>query len=279
MISEATNNYIINGIYIDLPSIDILPPIKIKYDFSSPKAYFGIIYHMMSINVEIQEIFKLFNASQNTDQSLYNFYFFNKYDKMRKHIKTDYDFSYSSLFRENINIEKSGSSMTNNLNIFCFDNVKLDILQPLFNLKNKNDKDLSLSIRLPTIVATSIIHLLVILSYIFNNVRLEKTDLWLNDSFIVKCNKLRPNNLSLLKSQLNKIEFNEKTRQKKIYYLFYNFIIDEKFRDKYSEFLNSVGSVVVNLWLESINNINKSPTDRKRDIWKEYDKILNIKSV
>lgn len=254
-----TKNHIINGINIELPKVNSIKPIQINFDVDKSRCYFGTIYHMLSIVVEIQEAYK----------SNPNLEYFAQYDKIRKKVLPDYDFSFLNLFKENMSIEKSGSSMTNSTNIFNTSNIKLDILSPLFNKLND-----SLSIRFPCVVSTSTIHMIYILGFIYDKVTLEKTDLWLNDSFVVRCNLLRKDNYNYIKKQLKNIAFTEKSRQNQINGLFKNFQIEDSFKYKFSRFMNEVGSVLCDIWLTIINNVNKSESDRKKNIWEEYDNLL-----
>ncbi|AAG02799.1 putative mRNA capping enzyme small subunit [Betaentomopoxvirus amoorei] len=260
---DITKSIISSGINIKLPSVNIIQNIKPKYyNNSSPKSYFGIIYHLLSIVIEIQDTYKLND----------NIGYFTKYDDMKKKNKTDYDYSYNNLFKTDIKLEKSGSSMKNWTNIYNTTDVTIDILNPL---NKKHDK---LSIRLPCVISTSVIHYLYILSYIYESVTLIKEDLWLNDSFIVKCENLRTNNYNNVKSQLKTIVFNEKTRQYKIDGLFKNFIIDESFKNIISKFINDIQCVICDLWLTIQKNINDSPSDRKKIYWEEYDNILGFQN-
>ncbi|CCU56313.1 mRNA capping enzyme small subunit [Mythimna separata entomopoxvirus 'L'] len=258
---DITKDLISSGISIKVPNVNIIQNIKPNYNNdSSPKAYFSIIYHSLAIVIEIQDTYKLND----------NIEYFSKYDDLQKKNKTDYDFSYNNLFKTEFKLEKSGSSMKNWTNIYNTTDVTLDILSPLYK---KYDK---VSIRLPCVISTSVIHFVYILSYIYNSVTLVKEDLWLNDSFIVICEDLRKNNYNDVKNQIKTIVFNEKTRQYKIDGLFKNFMIDDSFRYIIGEFINDIASIVCDLWLTVQSNIQKSSSDRKKIIWDEYDNVLNI---
>ncbi|CCU55717.1 mRNA capping enzyme small subunit [Choristoneura biennis entomopoxvirus] len=256
-----TKTLISSGINIKLPNVNNIQNIKPKYNNnSSPKAYFNIIYHLISIVIEIQDTYKLND----------NIGYFTKYDELKKKNKTDYDFSYNNLFISDFKLEKSGSSMKNWTNIYNTTDVTLDILYPL---TKKHDK---ISIRLPCVISTTVIHYLYLLSYIYDSVTLIKEDLWLNDSFVVICNNLKINNYNNIKTQLKPIIFNEKTRQYKLDGLFKNFMIDENFKNIIGKFINDIQYIICDLWLTIQKNINNSPSDRSKKYWDEYDKILGL---
>jgi hypothetical protein len=257
---DRTKEYIKSGITVNIPKKNILNPIKISYEESYPKSYFGNIYHMIATIVEIQDTYRIND----------NLEYFVKYDNINKKYDTDYDFSYRNLFKSTFNPEKSGSSMTNWTNVFNTNDINLNIISPL--LKKHND----MSIRFPCVISTPVIHMIYILSYIYDSVILEKKDLWLNDNFTVKCRTLRKDNYSVIKSQLKSIIFTEKTRQYKIDKLFDNFEVDENFKMMIIKFINIVGPCISDIWLNAISNIKSSPSDRKPKIWNEYDLLLGI---
>ncbi|CCU55411.1 mRNA capping enzyme small subunit [Adoxophyes honmai entomopoxvirus 'L'] len=260
---DLTKQLIKTGINIKVPNVNCIQNLKIKYDNnSSPKAYFNIIYHLISIVIEIQDMWKFNDDNVN---------YFTKYDNFKKKTQVDYDYSYKNLFRSGFkSLEKSGSSMKNWTNIYNTTDVTLDIIYPL---TKKHDE---ISIRLPCIISTAVIHYIYLLSYVYNSVTLIKEDLWLNDSFVVKCKNIKINNYDVVKNQLKNIQFNEKTRQFKIDSLFKNFMIDETFKNIIGKFISDIQYIICDLWLHIQKNINSSPSDRKKEYWEEYDKLLQL---
>ena len=119
-LEEKVKSTIINGIYEELPRINSIKPINIKYGPGSFKGYYGINYHMLSTIVEIQDAY---NSNHNIIS------YFAKYDKvMQSNEKVTYDMTFNTFFREGSVIDKSGSAMTNKTYLFCSDVITLNIL-------------------------------------------------------------------------------------------------------------------------------------------------------
>ncbi|AAC97664.1 ORF MSV124 putative mRNA capping enzyme small subunit homolog (vaccinia D12L), similar to PIR:S42252 [Melanoplus sanguinipes entomopoxvirus] len=264
-IDEKIKNIINNGIYEELPKVNSIPQIVIQSEFGSPKAYFGINYHMLSTIVEIQDTY---NENQ-------NLLYFAQYDKvMQSNEKITYDMTFPKFFREGTSIDKSGSSMTNKTYLFCSDLITLNLL---YFISKKSNMRNEMTFRLPTITSTAVIHYIIILSYMFNKVAIKKNDMWLTDNFIVECNQLNMERYNTVNHQLKALNINEKNRQIKINGLFSDFTIDEIYKDKIIKLINSIGGCASYLWIYIIVNMKESLKGRSNKIKNEYDKLLKIK--
>jgi len=252
-----------NNLSVVLPQTNNVPDEIKLTTHPIMRIYTCIEYQLLSIVIEISMLISKI--------SLDNLKYFTKFDTIKGFDRRganvfDYGFN-NKLIRHEITA-KSGSSTSNNTYIFCHDIITADILTSLLC---KKKRDNNIIINFPTVTSVAVMQLIYIYTYICTKVTICKNDDWLKDSFYMIGENINYERLEIVKSKLN----GNINRTMSLDCIFSTFMIpNNSFLNIYRGFIISISTCIYDLWNNIIKSIDKSPTDRDLQFWKDYDTLV-----